>query len=291
MNRERGITIIAIAVVILLTTASMTCIGAEQGEQDERSERMGRGPMLPEMAEQMFEQLREKNPEKAAELDKLRETDPEAFHAEFRKAMHAEFGEPGGRGMEGPGRDRDGRRGPGGERGGGRGRGGEMRENFTEFITWFEKEYPEKAKELAELKEKDQRLYMQRLKMSYRRYRRIFEASKDNPELAKVLKEDMQLRRQVYTLRKQISSAKDETSKKNLAEQLKVVLGKRYDTILKRKQIEYESLLVKLEKLKEQIKQSKVELQERSEAEFKQQNVDARLKELLSDKKKRFRWD
>jgi hypothetical protein len=72
--------------------------------------------------------------------------------------------------------------------------------------------------------------------------------------------------------------------------QLNEVVGKRFDLIVKRKQIEYERLLEKLEKLKKEVKESEAEVDKWNDAKFKQENVKTRVEDLVSGKEK-FRWD
>jgi len=161
---------------------------------------------------------------------------------------------------------------------------------YQEYIKWLGQTDPNRAKELAELKKENPRLYMAKVAASYRRNRRLFENSQDNPEYAKVLKEDIQLRHEVYRLLRELKTTEDQQKKAELQARLKDLVSQRYDVILRRKQFEYEQLLERLERLKVRIKESKAELQKRKTSEYKQQNVQQRLKELLEGRKK-FNWD
>jgi len=194
MNRRYAILIIlAVTTVVFLGTVS-PCSAAEETE---RTRREFRGEQMPdEMVERMLEQIAEQNPEKAKELKELREKDPEKFRAEFRRTMRELRGtfrgqRPGRGDREGRG-ERRGPRGPGEPRG--RGREMRMREMYAEHLEWLEKNYPEEAKELTELQKENPELYNKRIAISFRKYREIQEAERDNPKLAEILKQDLELR-------------------------------------------------------------------------------------------------
>lgn len=268
---------------------------AEKEEELPRQRFSKRAEISDEDTEQILSRLSETNPEKAEELKKLQNENPEKFKSELRKAIRSEFG--------GGGFGRANSRGQQGERGDGRGAAGfgrgehtrglmreRMREVYNEYLEWLGKEYPDEAKKLEELKRDDPELYARRIGVSYKKYKRIFEASENNPKLAAVLKEDMKLRAEVTRLCEEIEKTDDEDKKKLLTEELATVVSKRFDVILQRKQIEYGKLLEKLEALKKRIKESEAELSRRKESKYKEENVKVRVEELLSSAK-RFKWD
>jgi hypothetical protein len=166
-----------------------------------------------------------------------------------------------------------------------------MRQRFVEYLEELEKIYPEEAKKLAEMKEKQPDVYRRRVGLSYRRYGRIVEKAKDDPNLARVLKENFELKKERNELVEKIKAASDEGKKKKLNRELEEVLSKRFDALVKWKQIEYELLLERLERLKEEIKKSKVNIKKWKDGKFKEENIKAHIKELLSpEKDKKFRW-
>lgn len=278
MKRCYGILIILAAItVIFLGTAP--CRAAEEGERPRREFRGGQ--MSDEMVERMLEQLAERNPQKAKELKELREKDPEKFRAEFRRTMR-EFREAFGGQRGDRGCRRGERGGAGGGAGGGEGggrRGMRMRERYAEHLEWLEKNYPEEAKKLAALKEENPELYRKQMAISLRKYRGIKEAEKENPELAKVLKEDLALKGKRNRLVRKIRASKDNEEKEKLAEELEEVISDRFDLILRRKQIAYEQLLKKLEKLKKEVKRSEASIEKWKDADLKGEKVKTRLKE------------
>jgi len=289
MNRCYGILIILAAItVVFLGTAP--CRAAEEGERPRREFRGGQ--MSDEMVERMLGQLAERNPEKAKELKELREKDPEKFRAEFRRAMRefrGEFtGQRAGRGA------REGRGEPGGPGGPaevrGPGRGMRMREMYAEHLEWLEKNYPEEAKNLAELQKENPELYTKRIAISFRKYREIQEAERDNPKLAEILKKDLELRGERNRLVRRIREEKDENEKNKMTKELEEIVNERFDLILQRKQIAYEQLSQKLEKLKEEVKKSKESIEKWNDPKLKDEKVKTRIKELISGEGK-FRWE
>jgi flagellar motor protein MotB len=121
-----------------------------------------------------------------------------------------------------------------------------------------------------------------------KKYRRIFEAEKENPELAKVLKEDLELKEKRNKLLRRIRASTNDAEKKRLTKELEEVVSSRFDLIVKRKQIEYEQLSKKLEKLKEQVKRSEAEVEKWENVKDKE--VKQRLEELISRAEK-FNWE
>lgn len=165
-----------------------------------------------------------------------------------------------------------------------------MRGDHGVFLKWFKENYPEQAEKLAGLKVRKPGDYDRRLGLSLRKYRRIFEAEKENPRLAKVLKKDLELKGKRVKLLRKIRTAKDDGEKKELTAQLKEVVSSRFDLLVRRKQVEYEQLLRKLEKLKKEVEKRGAEVQKWNDPKTKADNVKMRVDELLSETR-RFRWD
>ena len=314
------ILVLATAVVMLFTT--LPCGAAAKGKEDLWSEdepklRMKWFELTDEAIERMMEEIAEENPKEAKELAKLREKNPEKFEAEVRRTMRERFGKrvreqrrlragrrqgrgldmplaPGGpaeragvrpmrggpveRSVVGPAEAPRGRR-PGRRRMG-------IRENVC--LDWMAKNYPEEAKRLGGLKEKKPELYQRRLLLNLRKYGRIAEAAKENPELAEILKEDLELKDRRDEVLKQIREATNDNEKKELIEELEGVIGSRFDLIVRRKQIEYERLRERLEKLKKEVDRREAEVDKRKEA--KGTKVEKRVEELVGRAEK-FSWD
>ncbi|MHC4062546.1 MAG: hypothetical protein ACYSR6_13230 [Planctomycetota bacterium] len=291
--------------ILVLTMAGILLAGSAvygAPEDSDKRARPRRGfELTDERIERIMDRLAEDDPEKAEELEKLRSEDPEKFKAEIRGYMRERYGRrpregkgagerPSGREFgrrptrPGPGRrpGEHGRPGPGGERG----RWG-MREKHDEFIKWFKENYPEQAEKMSTMKPE---LHDRRLSVLLRRYQRIYEASKESPELAEVLKEDLKLKQERFRLLRKIRATQDEDKKKTLTGQLETVVSSRFDLIVKRKQIEYKQLLKKLEKLQAQVKESEAEVGKWQKEDFKTENVKTRVENLLSGEEE-FKWE
>lgn len=298
------ILVLAMAAAILLLTAVLPCGAVEKKEENIWSDdepKYGSRQWEPteEAIERIMKRLAEAEPAKARELQRLRRRDPEKFKAELRKVMREQFsrrlGEQRGRraGQEPrpvPGRPSTGRGGRVAPAIASRERTprGYLQERDAGFLEWLKKDYPEEAEKIAKLKEKKPEFHRRQLALTYRQYRRIFEASKENPKLAKVLKEDLELTKRRDMLLRKIRAASNKDEKKKLVKELKDAVSSRFDLIIRRRQIKYERLREELEKLREQVKQSEAEVEKWKAA--KSEKVKERLEELIS-KTEKFRWD
>jgi DNA-binding ferritin-like protein (Dps family) len=163
-----------------------------------------------------------------------------------------------------------------------------MRWRYDKYLDWLKENYAVEAEKLAELSEKDPNLYWKQLGLGLKKYGRIAEAARENPQLAEVLKKDLSLRQQQDKLLGEIEAAGDK-EKEELVKDLKEVISNRFDVIVERKQIEYEQLLEKLERLKNEVEQRKAKMEKWKDAKFKDESVKARLEELLG-KSDKFTW-
>jgi hypothetical protein len=329
MKTSYGTILVLAMMVVLLTAALPCGAAEKEEKSIWSEDKPGCGHKRFELTEEKIEhimnRLKKTNPEEAEELEKLREEDPEKFKAELRKVMRERFGkkfrehrkersermkrhsermgrhsermkrhsermkEHWGRYMKrcgGPG----GPGSPGGPFGGGdwpRGMGlPGMRHG--RYFEWLEENYTDEAEKLAELIEKDVDLYLKQLGLSLKKYGRIAEAATENPELAEVLKEDLELKKKRGRLLRRIGAASDD-ERGELVKELEEVIGSRFDLIVKRKQIEYEQMLKKLEKLKKRVEESESKVEKWKDAEFKKESVKARLGELVGETDE-FRW-
>jgi hypothetical protein len=288
MRKRYGIIFIS-AIAAIVMFLALPCRAQEKGKEKEKQEKSiwpeeeprgpggPRGPGEPgeprgprwgpprwfeltdETIEQIMKDLAKSEPAKAAELSKLREKDPEKFKEELGKAH---FDKVMRERMEA--------------------RRHQMQAEYTE---WLEKNYPEDAKKLAALKERDPNLYIKQFRLSMDKYGRIFGA-RENPELCEVLKEDLELKEKADQLVRKIKSAGKEDEKKELTAQLEQVAGRRFDLIVRQKEIAYAQLLKRLEELKKKLVEDKAEVTKWKDAKFKEENVKKRVQELISG----FKW-
>jgi len=235
----------------------------------------------------MLERIRETDPQSADRLKALHENDPEAFKEELQEYMQSHRRDMyGDKQREGPGPNEG--KGPH-ERGGRawRERMKEMQKKHEEYLSWLEENYPEEANGLEQTRKENPWLYMRQLMKSGRKYGPVAEAAKNNPELASVLKADIELRDTRDEILKKLDSAKPE-EKEALKVQLKEIVSKRFDLIVQRKQLRHKELLNKLEDLKRQVEDSEVEVEKWKAS--KDERVKTRLKELL-ERTEEFQWD
>jgi hypothetical protein len=283
MEKSRGI-LLVLVIAAVVTVAVLPCPAAEKEKEEEsiwtddegRGPRTGRGPgpgrgrrfeLTEEEIDRIMEGLKQRDPEKAKELAKLREKEPEKFKAELRRHGGEELGKVIRERIE---------------------QGRQKRR--ADFLKWLAENVPKEAEELAKLKDKDPDLYTKKYDLLRRKYGRIFEESRRNPELAKVLMEDLELQKKRDELLGKIKAARNERQKKKLTEQLEEVVSLRYDLIVRRKQIAYARLLKWLEELRNRIRESREEINKAQDEKTKDENVKQRTKELLEGKKG-FNWE
>ena len=302
MAKSRGITLVlALSAVVII--AALPCRAAEKSEKEEQNiwtegEDRGPGPgqgpgperglgpergprrggpgrerfdLTDEEINRIMEGLKQRSPEKAKELEDLREKDPERFQQELRRHAGDEFGKVVRERME-------------------KRMEKWRQERHAEFVEWLQKSLPKEAEELAKLKDRDTDLYGKKYELAWRSYGRIFEESRRSPELAEVLMEDLKLQRRTEELSAKIKTAKNEMEKKELTADLEEVVGLRYDLIVRKKQLAYEGLLKWLEELQNRIKESRAELGIWQDPKTKAENVKERIEYLLEEKKG-FSWD
>jgi hypothetical protein len=271
----------AIALAITLPANAQRKGPNEPGWNDVKNGGPGPRPALTEeRIDRIMNRMKEADPAKAEEMEKLRETDPNAFRAALKEMIHERFREKmllGDVNRPGPGF------GPRGEKFRER-----MRGRGEEYLDWLKANAPEEAERLAELKKNIPELYKRQLWLGARKYGRIAEAAQENPELAKVLKEDLELRNKSFDILRKIRATTDEAEKQKLTAELEQVVSERFDVILQRKQMEYDQLRQEIERLQEQVKQNEAQL-EKWKAN-KADRVKARVKELLNRTEK-FEWE
>lgn len=293
MKTSYGTILVLAIVAAMIFAAPVPCRAAEKGEESVWSEDEPKGEgkrfeLTEERISRIMNQIKETNPKEAEELEQLREKDLEKFKAELREAMQQHFGKRFRERLkersERPMKKYGGPFGPGGMP-----PGTGMHWRHDRYLDWLKENYAEEAEKLAELSEKEPELYGRQIALSLKRYGRIAEAARENPQLAEVLKEDLVLKQQRAKLLRKIRAASEDVERKELTKQLEEVVSSRFDLIVKRKQIEYEQLLEKLERLKKEVEQKEAKVEKWKDVEFKNESVKARLKELVG-KTDEFRW-
>ena len=211
--------------------------------------------------------IQQRDPAKAKQLSELRQKNPEQFKAQLREQGQIELDQMIRERLDARRQDRN-----------------------AKFVEWLKANYPREEQALAKLKEGDPQLYISGFDRLMKQYGYIFEADSSNPELGRVLKEDFELRKREEELVKQIRNEKLEAKQQALGAEFQDVVGKRYDLLVRRKEIAYEQLLKKLDELQKQVRESKDEIGKWRDPKIKQENVKQRTKSR-TDNKVRFKWD
>jgi hypothetical protein len=277
----------ALLILILFLTAAFVYAQAAEPEESPpppQAEPMtepphGPGPMFnEEYITNLLEKIKQDDPNEAQRLEKLRQEDPHQFRAEIRRITRQQMES---RHFEQP-EDQTGMHNLRNPDKGFRAREKtreQLGEMERELISWLEKNEPQTAKELAELKVKDPPAYTKRIAIEMKKHRQIIETEKTNPAFAAVLKQDLVLKQQRDQLLEKIRAATDEKEKQQLTEQLKQVVSERYAIEVQKKQLEYENLKKELEELQKQVSKSEAELEGLKNK--KTEYIDTNMKDLL----------
>jgi hypothetical protein len=259
----------------------------------------GRFEPTPEQVDHILAEIKEKNPQEANELTTLRAKDPNAFRMELRNHMREQFmshmmGQMSEQGK--PSENAQGKRQPPqGQMPMMQGPGAEfmrerIQERTDEFLKCLKENYPDEATKLEQIKKDNPDQFARAMMISGKKYGPICMAVKDDPNLAKVLKQQMELKDKRTELLKQIAAITDEKQKKALTTELEQIVGQQFDLIVKRKQMAYEDLTKKLADLQKEVNQRKADAEKWKSKDFKSQKVKERVTELLNEKEK-FEWD
>ncbi len=258
---------------------------------------------MKERADRAMEMIRASDPNKAAVLDGLRQSDPNEFGRQLREYFRSrrpadlgpgffDFGDIGRGGPEaqgGPGRPEgpDGGRPEG--RDGGRPFGGpgfqDMEKDKEEFGKWLKANYPDMEKRFSEAKKLDPKEVDRRTMAELRPYIGLYFASKYNPKLAEILKQDIPLRNLRRELVDKINKTTDAAEKAKLTEQLLKVVEKRFDLLVQQKQLEYDMLMGWLKDLEKRIGESKSGIDEMKQNA--KQHIDKQMQDLLAPRRER----
>ena len=306
-----------LAIIVVSVLSMPATVLAEDRDLDRERPRHG----MHQRSEEILEKIAENDPEKAEGLRKLRDEDPEAFGEQMHRYMEEKlwqtrkgknrrnqprepdrpddkrgmqgFGATGGRGgMTGRGGRPGHFQGKGGvSMGGMTGRGGKWKERMQkkheEFVEWLGKNYPKEGQGLEKLKDKDPGQYIKQVFEKLKKYGEIMEVEKKNPEYAKVLKEDLELKQTRDSLMRKLKNA-DADQKEVLQAELKDVVSERFDIVIKKKEFKYKHLKQKLEKLQKQVANRQAELDKLVQS--KDKAIADRMKELVGESEK-LNWD
>ncbi|MBN1456253.1 MAG: hypothetical protein JW912_00190 [Sedimentisphaerales bacterium] len=297
--RKKSIFVLMTIIISVMAIPSIAIAEDNIWADDEDAAKPGQ-PDFQQMTDEMLERIAQENPEKAKQLRELRDQDPE----KFKEQMHREAAQSFGRNRGGQNESmRRGRAGgqpqtPGegfghAERNNGEGPGrmsrwkDRVQKKHDEFVDWLKENYTDVADELAKLRETDPGEYIKKFTESREKYGEIMEVQKRNPEYAEVLKEDLELKQNRDTLIRKLQNADDE-QKDEIKDELKEIVAKRFDIIIKKKEFKYKALKERLEDLQKKLDSRQAELNKLVQS--KDQAIDGRMKELIGESEE-LNWD
>jgi len=256
----------------LTTVASATAEAKKTGSDIWRDEPRETRPywqrdLSKDEVERVLEGIRKRDPAKAKALTELREKNADQFLTELREQGRPEIDQIARERWEARRQERNNR-----------------------FLEWLKANYPFEEQALLKLKEKDPQLYLKGFENMMNRYGYIFEAENSSPELATVLKEDLELKKRSEQLCARYRNEKVEAKKQALGAEIEGLVARRYDLIARRKEIAYEQLLKRVEDLQKQVTNSKADIAQFKTEQVKRENVKQRVETLIGNKA-RFKWD
>jgi hypothetical protein len=218
--------------------------------------------------QRMLEEIRHSDPQKAEQMEKLRGEDPkkyaELIRIEIRNALKpkAKPDNASGPESEKPSEWQE-----------------QLQKRHEYFMEWFSREYAVDYTELVKIRDTDAEKYVQRVMDMMTIYEPIQRAQRYNPPLADVMKQDIELQKQRDALLLQIRKAVAEEQTRLLKE-LEALVAARFDIIVQKKELQYESLRRRLDKLEVQLDQQALDLENLKKN--KAQTVEDHIRELMS---------
>lgn len=220
----------------------------------------------------ILNELRKTNPSKAQEIEKLKDSDPEAYIEAIREQIGKQIEASKELQVEQPPE-------PAWKR--------HLDLKHEEFLAWFQEHYHEDYAEVSQLQTSDPETFAQRVIDLIKIYGPIQKMEQYNPDLAAAMKKNLELQKQRDALLLQIRiTPKQEQAK--IIEDLKAVVSQRFDTIVQEKQLQYDWLRGRLAKLTQRLETRADELE--TLRKTKDESVEARLKELI-ERTEKVNWN
>jgi len=248
----------------------------DQQQQDQQLE------LTKEQIEELLKELDRTQPQRSKQLRELREQDPIQFALvihQIARRQAEQAAEAGRQGKQQPGQtgrqqtDQESRQ----------ERAARFREylleRLEEYMAWLEENAPAEAKRLEVLRPVDPEEFVNQVAISRRRYEPVMRAQKRNPELAKLMLEDIRLQDRRDGLLAQIAEATDDGQRNKLVDQLAGVVSQRFDVIVKKRRIKFAEIESRIEKMRRSLQTQKAELQRL--VHQKRRVTQQRLRELL----------
>ena len=274
------ITRICLLAAVLGVVATPTWVAAGSDKTDafegiwteDLDRESGRAELSKERLEQIIKAASQGKADEEKRLRKLYGDDQSKFWGEVRAFFHRN--RPPGRGP-GPGP-----RGSGGWR-------ERSQKRHDDLLALIKEHRPELARKLAGLRESDPDKYYKEFSAQRRIWGPVLEAmnnrDRGGKRLAALLIEDIGLVEERNALLRDILHCDDKKQREQLVDKLEVVVGKRFDLILKKKKLQYVELRRRLKRLQEQLERKQQELDELTGS--KKQAITTRVDKLVPKEK------
>jgi hypothetical protein len=277
MKAKYGLFLI-LMLAAMITVSALPCWAqgtSEEKKEDEKKEdiwteggpsgpgRRGprRGPrfeLKDEEIDRIIKSVKQSDPEKAKELEEMRKEKSDKLQSELREHGGDEFRKIVRERID-----------------------AWLKQRREDFLKWLDENFRRQAEELKKLEDPD--LYSRKYEILWQKFRRPFEEERRNPELAEVLKEKIRLEYWRDRLLREIKRTNDAKKKKELIKKLRDALSRRFDLIVREKQIAYKWLRERLEDLKKRVEESQAEIGKLKNPKVKEKNIDERIEDLLKD--------
>jgi len=218
--------------------------------------------------QEILEQLKKTDPQRAAQLETLQKKNTEKFIAAIRDEIRKHKKPTPEQPKQEKWKE-------------------ELFKKHEAFLVWFKKEYPQDHKELIDLQIEDPEKYVQRFMDLMKIYEPIQKMERSNPKLADTMKKNLELQKRRDALLLQIRIASKDQQLK-LVEDLRSVVSQRFDTIVLEKQLQYEWLRKRLDDMTKKVEDRAKELE--SLHKNKEQSVQDRMNELM-ERTEKVNWD
>ncbi len=232
--------------------------------------------------DQFLARLSKSNPDRAGELEKMRITNPQQFRWEIREEITNRFFQSVIPTPPAEGESKTAT--PPSPPAGGSGQSAEeVQKTHHDLIVWLEKNFPQHADEMKA----NPAPSTERIEELIKRYDPIIRAEKSNPPLAEAMKEDIKNQMQCDEILMDIPYA-DEKGREALIKSLNDLLSKRFDLIVRKRELQYEQLYRRLERLQQELNKQKEEIDKLKGA--KEETVNERVK-VLMDRADKADWN
>lgn len=159
-----------------------------------------------------------------------------------------------------------------------------QQEEEKDLLEWLKLNFPKDAERLEKLKAEESEVYKENIARKWRKFKGLIETTKKNPELGRELTKDIKLIASRDKELRNIANAKNEKQKAESIEKLKDIVSQRFDLGIKIKQLRYEELQRRIERMRTLLVKKREEFK-KLEAK-KDEEIAKRMTNLLENKEK-----